>query len=800
MNFSLLSLKLKIITGYVMLVLILLLLLGLIYKENSRMFHLDQRSAIALEYRKQVEAITVQILDIALQSEQIIAWNEKDITAYREKLYKTETLLHDLQNHITDNKQRDRISSILTLLSDKENQTFAILKDFKELRKSNELLDRRIPNIIQEAKQDKQCLADQINDNNGQSEKKSGGFLGLFRHKIKTDSQTKKENETILQQSQARSGILLRSLSNEIRLANKSKREKMLIHMDSLSRKNVYLNGEISRLITEFSSTEEQQMKEKSEAYLLGQKKILQHVSLLGIGTILLAIFFYFILHLDLKKRYRYRMQLEKLNRNNEDLLHARKNMMLAVSHDLRAPLTSIHLCTELLINESSKEKRNQLCETVLQSSDSMTALLNALLYYHRLDTGKEQPNPVPFKMKSFAEILEAEFRPLARKAGLAFNVRYNDEDIVVSGDRERLHQIVSNLLSNAIKFTSEGEVSLNFFYQEGKLTIEVLDTGVGLTRKQIERIFQPFERLGNAESSEGFGLGLAITQGLVGLLNGAIDVHSEPGKGSAFVVQIPLIIIEEQNLISDAVSTCNLPAGLRILAIDDDPVLLLMTKDMLSSYRIQCDTCKSIAELTTHMRKQTYDLLITDIRMPKINGFELLELLRTSDIGISRIIPVLALTACAECQEENFITAGFAGCLYKPFSITELLSAVQRCIGTQQEISILQADFSELLSEEHNGKEMLELLIRETDKNMETLAESMEKEDWESVSLLVHHLLPLWEIVRIETQLRELCKILAVRPNIEESKIRDIVEQVIMTGKQLSMQAVAKIKEEVYE
>ena len=163
--------------------------------------------------------------------------------------------------------------------------------------------------------------------------------------------------------------------------------------MDGLNKQSAYLNSEINRLITEFNIIEQAQMKEKTEAYLLGQEKAFQLVSSLGIGATLLAIVLYLILRHDLKDRYRYRIELEKLNHKNEELLRSRKNMMLTVSHDLRAPLTAIRGCTELLINEHYKEKRTQLCETILQSSDSMTILLNTLLNFYRLDTGKQKPN-----------------------------------------------------------------------------------------------------------------------------------------------------------------------------------------------------------------------------------------------------------------------------------------------------------------------------------------------------------------------------------------------------------------------
>lgn len=797
---SLLPLKLKIITGYVTLVILFVVLLVLTYRENKRLSLIDKCSDTTTAQQKQAEAITVQILEIALLSEQAIVWDEDDIKTYQKKRDEVVYSLKVLRNQLMDESQNRRITSILTLLSAKETQTLAIVEDIKELRASNKLVSERIPNIIQQTKQDKQKLAEQIKNNYVKSEKDSKGFLGLFHSKRKSRLRVEKVNETILQRNQDSSYNLLHSQEKKVQQLQKKKSERLLLHMDSLNKQNTYLDHEISRLIMDFSHAAQVNEKEKSDTYLLGQEKTLRLISYLGIAATLLSIVFYFILHRDLKERLRYRMQLEKLNHKNEELLRARKNMLLTVSHDLRTPLTAIRGCTELLIEEQNKEKRTSLCKNILQSSDSMNVLMNTLLNFYRLDTGKEQPNYAPFRIKSLSDTLAAEFNTIAHKVGLIFSTECVGGETVVTGDRERLIQIAGNLLSNALKFTHSGEVQLRLCYQEGTLTIEVSDTGTGMTLEQISRIFKPFERLENAETREGFGLGLTIVQGLTGLLNGKIGVQSEYGKGSTFTVLIPLPITEEQHFTQEVTTTYNLPSGLRILAIDDDAVLLAMTRDMLIRSRVRCDICRNVQELTEKMREQEYDLLITDIRMPQMSGFDLLELLRTSDIRTSRTIPVLAVTARADCGETDFVKAGFASCLYKPFSITELLSAVQSCIGKLGKQSSLQANFSELLSSEQNGKEMLELLIRETEKDMQTLTESVGKEDHPSITLLVHHLLPLWEIVRVDIPLRELCKILAEGNGMRSEKVRNAVNRVIATGKQLIIQAEEKIKEEGYE
>ena len=796
MFFSLCSLTLKIITGYVILVLLFLVLLILTYRENNRLAVIDKYSETTTAQQKQVETITVQILDISLLSEQAIVWNEDDISTYQKKRDKVVGLLKRLQNQLTEGSQSRRITSILNLLSAKETQTLAIVEDLNDLRTAYKLQNEQLPNIIQQTKRDKQKLAEQIKDNYAKIETENKGFLGLFRSKKKSRIRAEKINETILQKNQDSSYNLLHLQEKEIQQVQKKKSERLLLHLDSLNKKNTYLDHEISRLITEFSHTAQVNAKETSDTYFLGQEKTLRLISYLGIAATLLAIVFYFILHRDLKERLRYRMQLEKLNHKNEELLRARKSMMLTVSHDLRAPLTAIRGCTELLVDERYKEKRTQLCETILQSSDSMTILLNNLLNFYRLDTGKEQLNYSPFRIKSLTDALTAEFNTIAHKTGLIFSTKCIGGDTVVTGDRDRLIQIAGNLLSNAIKFTSSGEVQLRLCYQGGTLTIEVSDTGTGMTSDQIGQIFKPFERLENAETREGFGLGLAIVQGLTALLNGKIDVKSELGEGSTFTVLIPLPETEEQHFTQEVTQSCNLSPELRILAIDNDAVLLSLTRDMLTRSLVRCDTCQNVQELTEKMREQEFNLIITDIRMPQMNGFDLLELLRTSDIGNSRTIPVLAVTARADSGEADFVKAGFAGCLNKPFSITELLSAVQSCVVEHEKQSSLQANFSELLSCEQKGEEMPELLIHETIKNMQALIESVEKEDHLATTLLVHHLLPLWEIVRADIPLRELCQVLAEVNGMKDDKVRNAVDSVIATGKQLTMQAAEKIKE----
>lgn len=309
------------------------------------------------------------------------------------------------------------------------------------------------------------------------------------------------------------------------------------------------------------------------------------------------------------------------------------------------------------------------------------------------------------------------------------------------------------------------------------------------MTEEQTRCIFEPFKRLGNAETEDGFGLGLSITLALVELLNGRIDVQSHPATGTTFTVYLPLSVYDEESPLPQSTEPDTLPADLRVVVVDNDAVLLAMTVEMFSRCHIHAEGCHSARELMECMRTQWFDLVLTDIMMPDVNGFGLLELLRTSNIAAGKMIPVVAMTARAERNTEEFLRAGFAGCLYKPFSRAELFATVRQCIVKRMEEPLYEADFSGLFSGERNDGEMLALVVQETGKSMAALADALERDDLESIAALTHQLLPLWEVLRIDASLQDLRKALSASGNMDDA-VRRAVREVLAAGKRLTEQA----------
>ena len=404
--------------------------------------------------------------------------------------------------------------------------------------------------------------------------------------------------------------------------------------------------------------------------------------------------------------------------------------------------------------------------------------MINNLLVYFRLDSGKETPVVKPFKLCSITETLETEFAPLAKNKGLNFKIE-SETDEIVSGDKNRIISIGSNLLSNAVKFTSSGIITLSTEYKEGTFTLIVEDTGTGMTREQQQRIFTPFERLGNAVTEDGFGLGLAIVSDTVKLLKGNIRVESEPDKGSRFTVSLPLAKAEETEIHEKKQESHISLSGYNILAIDNDLVLVNMLHDMYKQHGVECDTCLTVDELTDLMRTKDYDLLITDLKMPEVNGYEVLELLRTSEIGNSQTIPVVAATAAGYVEGEELKRKGFAAVLYKPYSIDELLAVTESCIKRDKTSRI---DLSPLLAF-GDKRRTLEKLAATTQADMNEVCKAVEAKDMEALDGWVHHLRSSWMLIKAEQPLVTLYDAIH-KKNILDEELSAAVGAVLAQGK----------------
>ena len=681
----------------------------------------------------------------------------------------------------SDTEESSKTDSLLLLLREKDNNTIAMLQELSNAN-SSLLSTQDLERIISEQDRDinRQRVQHRVitkRDSVIRPVKKKGFFKRLAEAFVPSkdtavvlNTSLEFRTDTVLQPYNAAD-----SLHQKIRRISQIKqkaRKAQAANNSLLQQTDSILSMRIDSLIKGL----EQEVSERSlQQAQLGREvrqRSIQTIGFIALGAVLLSVIFLTLIWRDITRSNRYRKELEKANKRAGELLEAREKMMLTITHDFKAPLGSIMGYTDLLARLVADDRQAFYLENMKSSSEHLLKLVTDLLDFHRLDLNKTEVNNITFNPAHLFDEIKVSFTPLARAKQLQL-ICETDPALngYFKGDPLRIRQIANNLLSNAVKFTASGSVTLHTDYQEGYLHLTVTDTGKGMEEADKQRIFQEFTRLPGAQGEEGFGLGLSIVHKLVHLLKGNIEVESQPGQGSSFRVTLPLPTVDKGDK-EDALSegprepqwaTPTVPnTNLRVLLIDDDKIQLNLTASMLEAYGISATCCEQLEELTNQLRENTFDVLLTDVQMPAINGFDLLKLLRASNIAQAKNIPMVAVTARSDMSEESFREHGFAGRLHKPFTVQELLE-VLKCTSREVPAFVAPAeavenrdgrfDFDALLAFSADDAEaalsIIDSFITETRKNQALLTEAGQTANADKVAALAHKMLPLFTLLR---------------------------------------------------
>ncbi len=745
--------------GYILIVFFICSIANTCYKKWLEIEIWESNSWKIDELRKYINDIHIQLIEFSLLGETILEWDDEDLKYYHARRMAMDSMLCRFKAIYPV----ERIDSVCHLLEDKERQMCQIVQILEQQQVINDKITRQVPVIAQKSVQEQP------------KKPKRKGFLGIFGKK----EEAKPTMTT----------TMLRSLNRNMIAEQQAQSRRLSEHADSLAARNAELNRQLQGLVVQIDEKVQADLqKREAEIAAMRERSFIQIGGLTGF-VVLLLIISYIIIHRNITRIKRYKRetadlieQLKQSVEQNEAHIASRKKAVHTIIHELRTPLTAITGYAGLMRKDCSTDKTGMYIRNIQQSSDRMREMLNTMLNFFRLDNGKEQPNISPCRISAITHTLETEFMPIAMNKGLALIVT-NRTDAVVLTDKERILQIGNNLLSNAIKFTENGSVSLTMDYADGVLTLVVEDTGTGMTEEEQRCVFDAFERLSNAAAKDGFGLGLSIVERIVTMFGGTIRLDSEKGKGSRFTVEIPMQTAEEQPVQSYQGYARRNEAYHEVIAIDNDEVLLLMLKEMYAQEGIHCDTCTDAAKLMEMIRQKEYSLLLTDLNMPEINGFELLELLRTSNIGNSRTIPVVVTTASGSCSKEEIMERGFADCLLKPFSISELMEVSDKC--AMKDTPDEKPDFSSLLSY-GNESVMLDKLITETEKEIQTVRDAEQRQDHQELAALIHHLRSSWEILRADRPLRDLYKLIHNNGTPDDKAIGKAVKAMLDKGMEI--------------
>ena len=761
------SLQHKIFFGYTLLVAVIASMAAILVHERQRIREIEAESAEIRQVRRDINAAHRHITRLATLGESVIGWEGADSTRYRLLRLRTDSLLQALKPYCRDYVRPAQIDTLRTLLAEKEVHLLHLTEILARQDEADSLLVNHLPEVARRATRVRTI------------EQKKKGIAGAFGGK-----------KTVQVLPSAKE---LHQFSDSLIALQQRQTAEMEAYADSLRNRNRALNRELNRLVSDLDTQAQTAFGHRERKIAEAQALSVRLFTLTISAAIVLLFLSYLAIHLEMKRNEHERKKMRHLLDEYNELLEMYKRTILTVSHDIRGPLNVINNYVKWAMAAKSKKTRDIYLRNVRHSYNHILHLVNNLLDVYRLNESKEIRNDIPFRLASLLERVAEEYTLPANNKGLLFDKDLKGMDVTVKGDADRLEQVLDNLLENAVKFTMQGSITFSAAYGDGHLHVKIKDTGIGMSEETVKKIFNPFEQGAPEVNAGGFGLGLSIVSGVVRLLDGKINVESRLGKGSVFSLTIPLPPTDEQ--VEDTTQVELKPEDLPqfVIAIEDDPLQLELCREILERNGVRCTACIQAEQLVEKMRKHDYDLLLTDIQMPGMDGFNLLKLLRGSDIGNSRAIPVVAMTARGEYDTDKLLEAGFSGCVYKPFSSKELLPVISRHYQSAQKQQTI--DFSPILEDVQDAGNILRMLVTETHKNMESLNLALKTSDRGLLRRTIHRMFPMWEMLRMESVLKNCRKALA-EPGMDGKKTEEQVIRVLTACRKLTDEAEQKLKE----
>ena len=746
----------KIAFSFAFFVLVIVCMAGIVFIERKRLMEIEENTSAARKTHWDIYYAHQYITRLAMLGETVAGWNCSDYDDYHKTTLLVDSILHEISKGNPSCVPSEQIDSLRTLLHTKELHMYLLMRAFHRLSKSDSLLITGLQTI------------------------NSHAIDGLVQN--------------------GKSGLFPMPQIMELKFLNEDlirTQEKRMFDFEDGSRRisqdNANINARLLNLIATLDSQVRKEFRNKERNLDEMRQTSMNLISIIIVTTCLLLVLAYVLIQRDVRQRIEIQKRLEESLKQNRMLLSMREKVLLTVSHDIRGPLNTITGSAELAQNTRNRKKRNCYITNILDTSRHILKLVNNLLDLSRLNQSKETPNLVPFHLEELLQRIVSLYSQETNKKGLLFRYSFDNLPTAVLNDPDRIEQILDNLISNAIKFTPDGTVCLQASYHHGILLLRVQDTGIGMNQLTIRRVFNPFEKAAPHISAEGFGLGLSIVKGIVNLLGGKISVSSTEGIGSCFEVSIPM---SETNLNEEIPSPVRTFSGIlpkRVIAIDDDPLQLAVMKEMLERNGVDCITCSTAKDVVKAMREKDYDLLLSDIQMIGTSGFELLDLLRNSTVGNSRTIPVVAMTARGDRGNEVFLKAGFAACIYKPFSSSELISLLST-ITTSLPVERKRIDFSAMLSEVSDKKRLLDSFISQSEKDKRELDMALKLKDRKKLREITHRMQPMWELLQMK-ELLSAYRVLLRDSTTNDDAIQKYTQQIIECTGVLIIEAENEIK-----
>ena len=796
------TLRLKIITGYAILAIVLVFAAQMVYDSTRSLTDLNNASERLMERRNIVDSLVYSMLDAANAERSVMMGDTRQWQRFSTSLSESQRKAMQLKQLVSDSVKAMRMDTLANLLAAKRDNAMMVLNiladasgDAVYARKVHDLQSGRDsvvihPNEITNAS-NRETVYNIVSTRRGFFRRLSDAFRRQRSDTIATTMQSGRTDSTAMAQGINIADSVAEALADihhEIKRADTRRQDAIDNRTRSLKLVSIQLAWRTGQMLEDIQSDEHNAMQRAINADMDARRAAMMKIAMLALLAIGAAIVLIVYTLRDIRRQRRDHERIVEAKNETERLMQQRQRLLLTITHDIKAPVASISGFIALLREWVIQPKPVAYLDSIRSSAEHLLQLVGALLDYHQLESGKATTHAVSFNPAQLVSDCATQARPVANKKNLEVVCSLRPgADRMCQADAFRIRQIMNNLIGNAVKYTDRGTVTVSAALNGSQLTMSVADTGSGMTESEQQRIFNAFTRLPDAQGKEGVGLGLSITREAVNMLGGTIRVVSQKGKGSKFTVTLPVtvdtVLSAQPTTIADnsAPNVADNPAPnvinpasiaaspapdmacvkssshpIKVVVVDDDRLQLQLLGEMMARMENICldihitSSADEAIEMIGRLRPQ---LVFTDIEMPQMSGREMLR--RIDRNGIKTV----AITAHDQSIYTELRAEGFDACLFKPFNVQTLAATLCQLTGIAPSVSVPTASasnarhdatlFAPLLVFAEGDAEAEQQIIADTRKSIAGYLEMLnDPNDTASIAKVAHKAMPLLKML----------------------------------------------------
>ncbi|MEZ0183717.1 ATP-binding protein [Flavobacterium oncorhynchi] len=787
---------LKVLFSYVALLALVVTVGWFLYSENVVYNKLEDKIAFEKTKILRVSKLFSNVYKTESLARKTIQTNsESDFKNY---LIETDSLrarIDTLKQIVTTEYQKVLLDSVTYLLSEK-TENIRKLKTIKNKADDEVSVNTAIDEITKmEFKLRKLELQDFS---------KNPNQLGSYQRNVLQKyvdylNQNIPDDSTNTLSKQASDSILANSkkLLSNVKLKAEKKKESLNFEENKLLKNEIAISEQLRKVLRIIereiiiNSIKNNSLKEKS------LRKVNEIVTASAIIGLILTIFFSILIVSDYSKSQLYKKQLEIANFKTKNLLKSREQLISTVSHDLKTPLSTIVGYSELLGNSDVNTKQSYFIKNIKNSSEYITQLVQDLLDFSKIEAGKITIEKVPFSLTEIIEDTAKSIQSVYEQKNIDLIINVDEKlKTRIVGDPFRLKQILTNIIGNAFKFTEEGFIKISAYCtdDENSFAITIEDTGIGIEKGNQKLVFEEFAQANESIEKKygGTGLGLSICQKIIAILGGSLKLESTFGKGSTFKIKLPLQFDSSTNTVEqNEKPKLGFTQKLTFIVIDDDTNLLNLTSGVLRQEKHEVLSFNSAIKALETIQNTPFDFVITDIQMPEMDGFMFLKKLLTSEKGLYKNQPVIALTGRTDLEASVYIEAGFTTVIKKPYSPKVLIETIQSILAddrlpnteiNEQEVEETAAQLyslktlKEFLGHDNDAlKDILKAFMASSNENFTALENAIVEENIADIRAIAHRIAPMFK----QIEAREIGAILKIleQNDLEIEQVKDIYQ-----------------------